>query len=311
MVTLADGRTFQLAGVDLAGLTAEQRASFDQTLDHEFKGGPLLMDDLGNGRARFIEMYATLPRRNFESFYPFVTLIPTPVDYYPGRLDVAVGLVNHGLAKADPRGVENARALPAPKVSGRAVIGPPEIDPGKSYADMLRQAEDQACVAHVGIFQGPAELLLAAVGQRDQVKVAQLIAGGADVNAVVDGRTALFVACQAGDGPMVAFLLAHDASPTVASVVGSPYDWGMADEDLMLLLLEKGVPLPAGEAATRVLINAARYNDLRTLELAIKEGAGPQPVDRNVYAVDVRRPGRQSGSGSAAAVTRRGPWPKE
>ena len=39
MVTLADGRTFQLAGVDLAGLTAEQRASVDQTLDQALERG--------------------------------------------------------------------------------------------------------------------------------------------------------------------------------------------------------------------------------------------------------------------------------
>ena len=190
--------------------------------------------------------------------------------------------------------METACALPAPKVSGRAVIGPPEIVPGKSYADMLRQAEEQARVAHVGIFQGPAELLLAAVGHSDQPKVAQLLAGGADVNAVVDRRTALFEACQKGDGPMVAFLLARGASPTVPGFVGSPYDWGMVHEDLMLLLLETGVPLPAGETATRVLINAARYNDLRTLELCSQTWRGPQRVDLHVHPLNVRRPGRQS-----------------
>ena len=132
MVTLDDGRTVELAGLDLESLDAGQRQVFFTRLTDLTQGRSVLVQELGNGKARLLALeegkhsefvnrmpncFITIPMKKVGLLHRYVWV-------YPKRRDVGSMLLGEGLAKAVTDEVVDAKPMPKPARKTRVLIPP-------------------------------------------------------------------------------------------------------------------------------------------------------------------------------------------
>jgi hypothetical protein len=258
-VTLADGRTLELAGLDLGGLSAEQRQTLEQYLRNLPNGEDgLLVYQTTDGRARLECVGGYWPRIGWESLA--VPIFPHYVDQYPGHRDVGQMLLSDGLAKAAPQELGNLKAP-----SGLVGTAPAPSSP--KLATLYEEAEQHARTERRGIWRGPQEELVMAAQLGHVAKLSKWLAMGADVNAPAAGwpygkQTALSAAAESGRLDAARWLLDHGAgvdghSPGQVTPIHLAIKTGHLD--VVALLLRHGAEFDAAREREALLNQAAGW----------------------------------------------------
>jgi ankyrin repeat protein len=254
---LANGRTVELAGLDLEQMDARQRAEFEAALSKLV---------LGENKAQLLALdehppLATVVSPRYAIFwreFPVVILFPVHVKVPPMRVDIGLQLVWQGLARVRESEVPSQRLT--------------------EYLVAEREAKQR----HVGIWKTGAEQLCDAAGEGDLEKMKSLIDAGVSSNSVgytLGARTTpLISAAVAGHAEVVKYLLTKGAdlkarNTNHISVLGLAASNGHAQ--VVSLLIEAGADLEDGGLSERPLACAVSNGHVEAARLLLEAGAAP------------------------------------
>lgn len=298
-ITLADGRQFQLAGVDVQQMDAEQQKAFEAGLAKLVVGGQKLL--ILNEKEAVVPIACSAePRLPWERF-PAIVLFPVHVKVPPQRIDVGLQLVGLGLAHVRESEIPDPKQLAA-----------------------YRQAAENAKQHRIGVWRTEREYLCDAAAEGNLDKVKAMVEAGVSVNGVgytherattplsaaaghgrdevvhfligrsaelgarcpVDAlsynkRTALTAAVAAGHAKVVSLLIAAGADVNLRGG-SSPLETAVSHGhvEIVRLLLDSGAKTgPSSDGDSTALYLAANQGNMEIVKLLVEHGAKVNEAD--------------------------------
>ncbi|MGN6368291.1 MAG: ankyrin repeat domain-containing protein [Phycisphaerae bacterium] len=189
-----------------------------------------------------------------------------PYQYTPLQ-EALEPLVVHGDQRAVARII--AEHGGNPRVADSQNRTPASIAAERGYDDVLK-----ALTSHAGAT--PADRLMAAIAAHDDATAIDLLKQNSELSRRTSMHTLLNAAVHARMKPLTAYLISHGANP--ASALASAVD--TQDEDILVLLSDN-----QPERWNYVLWDAARAGRLSTAEIAVRHGANPKTLVRNINKI--------------------------